>query len=268
MEENTQFITKRIIYSGNIYELYTYSIPIRKGYEREKGKGGRSVMANFEQKAVNRVLTMNRAKRDVRRLINANAYAYEDSEGNIIKPVFISFTYKENVTDLKWSNREYSKFIQRLNFNFGYKTAHFKYVTVIEFQERGAIHYHTVFFNLPLKADFVSKEEPGKADALIEAIWKHGWCKVVDITEVDNVGAYLTKYMTKETIDERLVEEKCYFSARGLLKPVTIDNENAVNTMEEYLKNKKARYEKTFESKMNGDVDYKQYNENDFKEEE
>ncbi|GAI10009.1 unnamed protein product, partial [marine sediment metagenome] len=38
------------------------------------------------------------------------------------------------------TNREFKKFIQRLRYQYG----DFKYMAVIEFQDRGAIHYHMI----------------------------------------------------------------------------------------------------------------------------
>ena len=64
----------------------------------------------------------NRAKRDLRRLINANI-------GEFSK--FVTLTFRENITDLKVANYEWKKFKQRLETKIGYKL---QYLVVIEFQ--------------------------------------------------------------------------------------------------------------------------------------
>ena len=45
-------------------------------------------------------------------------------------------------------------------------------------------------------------------------------CNKID--NVDNVGAYVTKYMTKDNTDESYKVEKSYFSSKGLFKPIEI----------------------------------------------
>jgi hypothetical protein len=54
--------------------------------------------------------------------------------------------------------------MMRLNYHIGHAL---KYVSVVEFQKRGAVHYHAVFFNLP----FIVNDE-------LAAIWSHGFIKI------------------------------------------------------------------------------------------
>ncbi|MGM9458151.1 rolling circle replication-associated protein, partial [Lacticaseibacillus rhamnosus] len=67
----------------------------------------------------------------VRRLVLANFDAGSK---------FVTFTFAENVKDIDQANREWKKFVQRLRRRYG----DFKYLSVIEFQKRGAVHYHMI----------------------------------------------------------------------------------------------------------------------------
>jgi len=108
------------------------------------------------------------------------------------------------------ANRELRKFMKRLGNNIAKDQAYVQYVAVPEFQKRGAVHYHLVIFNLP----FI------KARTL-ETIWGNGFIQIKSIEEVDNIGAYMSKYMTKATdVNDRLVGQKCYFRTRNLMEPV------------------------------------------------
>ena len=75
----------------------------------------------------------------------------------------------------------------------------FKYLAVVEFQKRGAIHYHML-------SDFGYIEQKE-----LEKIWGNGFVWIRDLLTgnngkpVDNVGAYLVKYMNKNIIDKRLI---------------------------------------------------------------
>lgn len=68
-------------------------------------------------------------------------------------------TSEENITDIKIANVEFKKFIQRLKWS----REDFKYLAVIQFQERGAIHYH-MLANL----DYIPK-------AKLNKIWGKGF---------------------------------------------------------------------------------------------
>lgn len=44
----------------------------------------------------------------------------------------------------------------------------------------------------------------------LENIWSNGFIKINAIDKVDNLGAYVIKYMTKDHADERLQGLKAY----------------------------------------------------------
>lgn len=217
---------KKIVWSGNIVEVYEYENSIVKG-ETNNGSG-RSLEADEDNKARHRKNTLARARRDVRRLINANVYKWGE------KPKFLTLTFAENVQDIKQANYEFKKFRQRLEYELKLKL---KYVAVVEFQKNGRIHYHVIFFNLPyVEANYLA------------SIWRNGFIKINAISHVDNVGAYVTKYMTKDNDDERLRGKKSYFTSRGLNKPVEkYLNEKEIAEVKDKLSHKKV-YENQFEN--------------------
>ena len=228
----------KVIQSGKVIEVYEYKNPVKNGYTG--GKGGRKkscdVATNQEEKEINREKVLNRARRDLRRIVNSNIEPYSK---------FLTLTFADNVQDIKWANREFSKFIMRLNYYLGYKVA---YSGVIEFQERGAIHYHVIFYNTPQKL---------KLDDL-RPMWGHGYIKLNIIREVDNVGAYVCKYMTKCEDEKKLRGKKLYFNSRGLNKPQEIKEPELVCAVVCALQGQAPKYENTFVNEYNS-VDYKQY---------
>lgn len=234
-----KFYNKKIVWSGNIVEVYEYENSIVKG-ETNNGLG-RLLEADEENKKRHRKNTLARARRHVRRLINANVNAWGE------KPKFLTLTFAENVQDIKQANYEFKKFRQRLEYDLEIKL---KYVVVIEFQKRGAIHYHVVFFNLPyVEANYLA------------SIWRNGFIKINAIDHVDNVGAYVTKYMTKDNDDERLKGKKSYFTSRGLKKPIEkyLNDEKEIAKIKDKLSHKKV-YENQFENEYTGNILYTQYN--------
>jgi len=146
-----------------------------------------------------------RARERLYDLVSANINQYKEMT------TFITLTFADNVTTLEEANPLFRAFIRRLNNLFDLKV---KYISVVEFQKRGAVHYHVLFFNLP----FFNIHE-------FENCWGHGYTNVQALHNVRNVSAYVAKYLSKETFDKRLVGQKVFFSSRGLLRSaITRDN--------------------------------------------
>ena len=70
-------------------------------------------------------------------------------------------------------------------------------------------------------------------------IWGNGFVKINRIDNVDNVGAYMTKYMTKDNVDERLAERKSYSMSKNLHVPEEYVEEEEVDEILEWLENVK-----------------------------
>lgn len=231
--------SKKMIVSGDIVEIYEYKNPILEGYDIKKyHECGRCHEASEEDKKKNRAKTLNRASNRVRRLINANIGEHSK---------FITLTFADNVRDLKKANYEWKKFRQRLEYELGYKL---QYVAVIEFQKRGAIHYHVVMFNAP----YIKNKR-------LNELWGNGFVKINKIKHVDNVGAYVTKYMTKDCDDDRLLGEKMWFSSKGLEEPQEIKDKKSIENVQNSLYWFET-YSNTFSNDYNS-ITYTQYNINE-----
>lgn len=241
----TKRIKRKIVISGEIIEIYDYSIGYKTGYSVSDDVG-RKKGAKSKEYDLNRAKVLNRAKKRVMGLINSNTGQY----GVNCRPKFLTLTFAENITDLKFANYEFQKFIKRVNYKiFDSKKAVLKYSAVVEFQKRGAIHYHIVLYNLPFT--------PVK---VIRDIWGHGNIKINQIETVDNLGAYVTKYMVKDSSDSRLEGEKCYFNSRGLIEPTVITDENQIETVAQSLSLANLCYSVEYENEYLGQVSYAQYN--------
>lgn len=109
--------------------------------------------------------------------------------------LFITLTYAENMMDSKKLYRDYDVFMKRLKRFF--KAFELRALAVVEPQERGAFHMH-VLVKLPrFKGYLYVKNET------IQSMWGHGFCKTKKISSknVDNLGAYLTAYLTDIEVD-------------------------------------------------------------------
>ncbi len=233
-------------------EIYDYSRGYISGYtlsDDERANKGRKKDYKSSDYDENREKVLNRARTRLRRIINSNVNQY----GKEFTSKFVTLTFKENVTDLKQANYEFKKFIKRLNYHmFGVKESNIRYSAVPEFQKRGAVHYHIVFYNLPyLKSDDVA------------TIWGNGFIKINKIEHVDNVGAYVCKYMGKENSDERLQGNKSYFNSKGLYQPSEFTDgkdKKIVESLRNSLLCQNIKYVGNFDNEYLGDIDYYQFN--------
>lgn len=193
------FSKYKAVISGNVKEEYHFEKSVHYGgaLKRHKRTGKR-------RSRVRRAFSISRARLRIRRLISANSGQYG------CKDLFITFTFAENITSLKEANLCWTAFIKRLKYDLDFNPA---YVAVVEFQKRGAVHYHGVFFNIP----FIENIKEKWAE-----IWSHGFISIKSINKINSIGAYVSKYLQKGTVDARLFNEKCYFTSRGLYKPITI----------------------------------------------
>ena len=170
---------------------------------------------------------------------------------------FITLTYAENMRDLEKADDDFKKFVKRFKYQFSLDD--FKYIAVREFQKRGAIHFH-VLCNWNRR--FESEEEIKECERYFgEKLWGHGFVDIKPIDHVDNVGAYLIKYMTKNIAIELFKGKKMYLCSKGLERPITFRGEEAERIMELYeLKNKKEVFTNNYESEYFGTITYKEYN--------
>ncbi|WP_243153487.1 rolling circle replication-associated protein [Senegalia massiliensis] len=153
---------------------------------------------------------------------------------------FMTLTFRDNIKDVSYTNKELKKFIKRLNYNL-YKTKkhHLKYLAVWEKQKRGAIHYHIIFFDFPY------------IEAIkLEQIWSQGFIKInkIDVDSKDNRGRYVSKYFSKD-IDEKDYKQKAFFKSQNLILP-EIKHFNTYGEKPFDLEEKNIVYTKTYTRKV------------------
>ncbi|SSS88044.1 Uncharacterised protein [Acinetobacter baumannii] len=255
----------KAIVSGGIYEFYRYEDTMFRGYERKPSNSstdtyydseGNIMMVDGEtgellpKNLTSRARSNIRARNNLRRLALANF-------GN--KSKFLTLTFKENMQDIAESNKLFKAFMRKLKN----EQKDLKYIAVIEFQDgkrkengegRGAIHYH-----LLCNLKFMRAEK-------IRGYWRsvvgEGNIDIQRIDHVDNIGAYVIKYMTKEAADPRLIGKKMYQTSQGLDKPKEIVGEQAEWLYRRMIEEKrKTVYSSQYENKQTANkIFYEEYN--------
>jgi len=234
----------KIIISGSFIEEYIYQNEItlgRKAVRRKKRKNKPK-----EEQTEMRSGALRRTRMTIMRLVNSN-------------PDFITFltlTFDENkfenkkdITEFEKCNYLFMTFIQRLKYNF----IGIKYLAVPEFQGDyyfrtnikkefgGAIHYHLL---LNQKAD--TKK--------IEKVWRHGFVKINKIKSINNVGLYVSKYLSKESFNRKYFGKKKFFYSRNLNRPQEFKGQECEEMLMGYSPPPEKVYEKEFSNKYRGEV--------------
>ncbi|MDF2855387.1 MAG: hypothetical protein K0Q87_1238 [Neobacillus sp.] len=119
---------------------------------------------------------------------------------NVTEPLstrWATLTYKENMTDEKRLYEDYKRFWQRFKYYLEKKKwPACEYIACAEPQGRGAWHLHVILI-FENKAPFIPNNE-------LADIWGHGFTKITDLSNVTNVGLYLTAYLADMELSEAI----------------------------------------------------------------
>lgn len=232
-EEVIKYVDRRIKIFQDEITVTDYKKPIRKvkdGFESAKSEKG----SNKFNKHINsmnnkeKMVQSNNIYRSKKLLIE---YALMNK---IFWTSFITLTFAENLENVEIANQKFNNFTSMMKRVF----PDFKYLGVIEFQKRGAVHYH-LLTNLIVGSELcpLQKGEKNKYDV---KFWNYGYSSAKDLRKTDdnfNVALYITKYLTKD-LDKRLFGRKKILKSNNLLKPIEIElskNEPLYNSALDYL---------------------------------
>lgn len=231
-------VTKiRIVKTGQRIEVYQYELPLvlhrkvrKKVVIREKSER--------DQEYRNR--RAHRANNTIRRLANGNF---------IERAVFVTLTFDNDqsfdINDISASNKRLRTFIKKLQTQF----PDFKYIAVLEFQQRGAVHYH-MLCNLP----YIEKEE-------LASNWGHGFIDIQYVRDTQKIGGYLAKYMAKNCTDPRFTEHRSYFTSKNLNRPTVLYGLQALKILDKFPREKLSlSFKNEYKSSFNGLVKFHEYN--------
>jgi len=209
--------------SGSLVEHWKYQhAPIvvkRSKYANTSRKGYRKSHAR-------RADNIRRSRALFTRIVRSNLLATEI-------PALVTLTMLE-VLPVKTSFRLLTQFFTRCRKQFG---RDFKYIAAIEFQQRGATHFHILWWGLPnnlpcrgsfkqrgkRKVFYCSTWKEGQCECekrTIQRLWSRGYADCIATDGSNKLAGYLAKYMSKSMQDIRLGGERAYCASRNVLRPM------------------------------------------------
>lgn len=248
-----KFYTIKLIQSGPIVEIKEYEKPVAHNWPPPK----KSVMSFYDfdengerKKLIDKDRSLEHKKR--------NAYK---SKNKIVRLAttnfkfgdkFLTLTFKDNIdfdiTNISECNRRCSNFIRKLSRRF----KNLKYIKVVEFQDkydRGAVHYH-LLCSLP----FVHW-------SVLTKLWGYGGIDIVRPKTTTEIAIYISKYMTKYSIDKRFEKNRRFSYSKNLKHPKVKIDLDAFKSKKSFERlGIKPTYEAIYDSTCNGKVKYTRYN--------
>lgn len=176
-----EYFDSRIIQSGNEIELFLYDEQLLRQVKSPLKRPTKKYKKIEYKKEEEKEKRIKFTKHKLRRIINANSFEYYDIiHKRVIKPKFLTLTFKKNITSRKLALKEFNDFKKRLKHyltliernkyykkhrlqdckssrlrfqnymirNFNSKEYPIKYIGVMEKQKRGSIHFHIILFNV------------------------------------------------------------------------------------------------------------------------
>lgn len=204
-----------------------------------------------EKQKIKQESSANRTRRNIKRLANSNQQLNK----------FLTLTFAKPMTDLSVANKLFNTAMKRILRAKPY----FEYLAVVEYQKDidyygkkkehgGSVHYHLICnIKIPDNMDNFMWER-----MFSKKYWKNGFVKIKKIDNVDNMGAYFSKYLGKDMFDKRMFRKKKFFCSQTLKKPIELTGLKAKMFFDRHI-NTKPVYQTTYTHERVGKVDYSSY---------
>jgi hypothetical protein len=256
---------RKVIKSGTVVEVYSYEkAPKREGRPRTKSK------PPLRETPDDRGLSGPPQKRDdnIRRSRQRFIRLVRSNTGRGDSNALITLTYAA-IVDIETATRHFNQFTGILRKALG---NNFRYIGVPEFQERGAVHFHVLYWGLPAelieheRPNWKREEEIGQVDKIergtrfIQNCWAYGYIDCISTDNSEKLAGYLAKYMSKAMYDDRLLRKRAYYCSRNVCRPDSSTFGPYVNFVNAQLEEKaKLISDHDFETKWLGKANYKKY---------
>jgi len=169
--------------------------------------GGKDISGQAKPEKIRSEANARGAIVSFRRLVAANLIGPDN-------PVLITLTYKHNQTDIDQARKDFNAFARRTQNKIAGKS---RYIVVAEFQERGAIHFHALWWGI--SANYVREERHTR---LVASLWGKGFVDIIETDGNQKIATYLSNYFKGVFLDQRLKGRKAYIASKTVFRPIYI----------------------------------------------
>lgn len=179
---------------GHISEIQRMERQNQQQTIRKISKDEYVVLETGEIKEFNHIENRSQSMNSLRQTFKKLRYLINNNFVGAKNELHMTLTYAENMTDTERLYADFKRFMMRLKRK--YKGQSIDYLNVIEPQERGAWHCHLLIRFNDVGSIFLENKK-------IAEMWGQGFVTIRSLAEVDNIGAYLSAYLSDiELTDE------------------------------------------------------------------
>lgn len=179
---------------GHISEIQRMERQNQQQTIRKISKDEYIVLETGEIKEFNHIENRSQSMNSLRQTFKKLRYLINNNFVGAKNELHMTLTYEENMTDTERLYADFKRFMMRLKRK--YKGQSIDYLNVIEPQERGAWHCHLLLRFNDVGSIFLENKK-------IAEMWEQGFVTIRSLAEVDNIGAYLSAYLSDvELTDE------------------------------------------------------------------
>jgi len=166
----------------------------RKAHIKKLDKNRYVYLGSGEIKEFNHIENRSESFNSLRQTFKKLRYLINNNFTGAGNELHVILTYAENMTDTKRLYKDYEKFIKRLRYKYK-DISSIDYISVVEPQGRGAWHCHLLLRFNEIDKVYIENSELAK-------LWGHGFVTIRSLKDVDNIGAYLSAYLTDVELTE------------------------------------------------------------------
>lgn len=162
--------------------------------------------------------------------------------------IFVTLTFKENLTDYDKAIRAFKGFTKQLRR----KVEDLRYIATLEIQNRGAFHFH-LLVNMGMQMGL---------DILLPC-WHNGLVDIHPVSEVKGSMLYMTKDFTMQNRSHVLFNRRCYFLSQGLDSCIEVNTWNSakgqLQNVQKMLAGRVANKSNSVNTTNAGQTEYRDY---------
>lgn len=155
-------------------------------------------LSTGEIKEFNHIENRSQSYNSLRQTFKKLRYLINNNFSGRKNELFVTLTYKEHVTDSKRLYSDMDKFMKKLKYKYKESTT-IDYLSVVEPTGSGRWHVHQLLRFNDLNSIYIPNEfdnEGNPVDAPLYNMWGNGYVTIKSMKGVDNIGAYLSAYLS------------------------------------------------------------------------
>lgn len=143
-----------------------------------------------EIKEFERTVNRSQGENSLRKTFNRLRELINTNFSGLSNELFITLTYRGDLqtNDTERVYKDFKKFVMRLKYRFKGKSS-IDYINVLEPHASGNFHMHVLVRFNDLETVYIPNED-------LREIWGNGWVTIQSLKEVDNIGAYVSAYLS------------------------------------------------------------------------